>query len=230
VTSADRFSYYPRILMTETRTIKIAIVEDLREIREGLARLINTTPGFRCTGVYASMEDALEKIPHNLPDLVLSDIGLPGIDGISGIRILKERYRELLIIMLTVYDDNERIFDALCAGASGYLLKKTPWEKLAEALKEAVEGGSPMSPEVARRVISLFREIKPPKEAAYELTPHEVRLLRMLVEGHSYKTAAAELHVSVNTIKFHLRHIYEKLQVHTKSEAVAKALRHGLTR
>ena len=213
-----------------TETIKIAIVEDLREIREGLARLINSTPGYRCTGAYASMEEALEKIPHNLPDLVLSDIGLPGIDGISGIRILKERYPDLLILMLTVYDDNERIFDALCAGACGYLLKKTPWEKLVEALKEAVDGGSPMSPEVARRVINLFREIKPPKEAAYELTPHEVRLLRMLVEGHSYKTAAAELHVSVNTIKFHLRHIYDKLQVHTKSEAVAKALRHGLTR
>jgi len=216
--------------MTETRTIKIAIVEDLREIREGLARLINATPDYRCTGAYGSMEEALEKIPHNLPDLVLSDIGLPGIDGISGITILKERYPELLILMLTVYDDNERIFDALCAGACGYLLKKTPWEKVVEALKEAIEGGSPMSPEVARRVISLFREIKPPKEAAYELTPHEVRLLRMLVEGHSYKTAAAELHVSVNTIKFHLRHIYDKLQVHTKSEAVAKALRHGLTR
>ena len=216
--------------MTETRTIKIAIVEDVREIREGLARLINTTPGHRCTGVYASMEEALEKIPNNLPDLVLSDIGLPGIDGISGITILKERYPELLILMLTVYDDNERIFDALCAGACGYLLKKTPWEKVVEALKEAVEGGSPMSPDVARRVINLFREIKPPKEASYELTPHEVRLLRMLVEGHSYKTAAAELHVSVNTIKFHLRHIYDKLQVHTKSEAVAKALRHGLTR
>ena len=216
--------------MTETRTIKIAIVEDVREIREGLARLINGTDGFRCTGVYASMEEALEKIPNNLPDLVLSDIGLPGIDGISGIRILKERHPDLLILMLTVYDDNERIFDALCAGACGYLLKKTPWEKLVVALQEAVDGGSPMSPEVARRVINLFREIKPPKEAAYELTPHEVRLLRMLVEGHSYKTAAAELHVSVNTIKFHLRHIYDKLQVHTKSEAVAKALRHGLTR
>jgi len=216
--------------MTETRPIKIAIVEDIREIREGLARLINSTPGYRCTGVYASMEEALEKIPNNLPNLVLSDIGLPGIDGISGITILKERYPELLILMLTVYDDNERIFDAICAGACGYLLKKTPWEKVVEALKEAVEGGSPMSPEVARRVINLFREIKPPKEAAYELTPHEVRLLRMLVEGHSYKTAAAELHVSVNTIKFHLRHIYDKLQVHTKSEAVAKALRHGLTR
>jgi len=216
--------------MTETQTIKVAIVEDLRDIREGLAQLINATPGFRCTGVYASMEDAIEKIPHNLPDLVLSDIGLPGMDGISGIAILKERFPDLLILMLTVYDDNERIFDALCAGACGYLLKKTPWPKLVDALKEAVEGGSPMSPEVARRVINLFREIKPPKEATHELTPHEVRLLRMLVEGHSYKTAANELHVSVNTIKFHLRHIYEKLQVHTKSEAVAKALRHGLTR
>ena len=216
--------------MTETRTIKVAIVEDLRDIREGLAQLINATPGYRCTGVYASMEEAIEKIPHNLPDLVLSDIGLPGMDGISGIAILKQRFPELLILMLTVYDDNERIFDALCAGACGYLLKKTPWPKLVDALKEAFEGGSPMSPEVARRVINLFREIKPPKEATYELTPHEVRLLRMLVEGHSYKTAANELHVSVNTIKFHLRHIYDKLQVHTKSEAVAKALRHGLTR
>jgi DNA-binding NarL/FixJ family response regulator len=216
--------------MNETRTTKIAIVEDVREIREGLARLISSTPGYRCTGGYASMEEALEKIPRNLPDLVLSDIGLPGIDGISGIAILKERYPELLILMLTVYDDNERIFDALCAGACGYLLKKTPWEKLVKALQEAIEGGSPMSPEVARRVINLFREIKPPKASDYELTPHEVRLLRMLVEGHSYKTAAAELNVSVNTIKFHLRHIYDKLQVHTKSEAVAKALRHGLTR
>src|SRR5215217_902235 len=206
--------------MSENNIIKVAIIEDLREIREGLGQLINTTPGYRCTGIYASMEDAFEKIPHNRPDLVLSDIGLPGMDGIDGIRVLKQKYPELTILMLTVYDDNERIFDALCAGACGYLLKKTPWPKLVDALKEAVEGGSPMSPEVARRVINLFRE----------LTPHEVRLLRMLVEGHSYKTAANELHVSVNTIKFHLRHIYNKLQVHTKSEAVAKALRHGLTR
>jgi DNA-binding NarL/FixJ family response regulator len=216
--------------MTEAQTIKVAVVEDQREIRDGLAQLINATPGYHCSGAYASMEEAIDKLPKNLPDLLLSDIGLPGMDGIQGVSILKERYPALVILMLTVYDDNERIFDALCAGASGYLLKKTPWVKLVESLKEAVEGGSPMSPEVARRVIALFREIKPPKEADYELTPHELRLLRMLVEGHSYKTAAAELHVSVNTIKFHLRHIYEKLQVHTKSEAVAKALRHGLTR
>lgn len=216
--------------MTSTPVTKVAIVEDLKEIREGLGQLINATPGFRCSGIYSSMEEALQKIPNNLPDVVLSDIGLPGMDGISGIRLLKERHPNLLVLMLTVYDDNERIFDALCAGACGYLLKKTPWPKLVEALKEVVEGGSPMSPEVARRVISLFREIKPPQKANYELTPHEVRLLRMLVEGHSYKTAAAQLSVSVNTIKFHLRHIYDKLHVHTKSEAVAKALRHGLTR
>lgn len=216
--------------MTESSVITVAIIEDLREIREGLGQLINSTPGYRCTGIYASMEEALDKIPHNLPDLVLSDIGLPGMDGIEGIHLLKERHPSLTILMLTVYDDNERIFDALCAGACGYLLKKTPWPKLVEALREAVEGGSPMSPEVARRVITIFREIKPPRQAQHELTPHETRLLRMLVEGHSYKTAAAQLNVSVNTIKFHLRHIYEKLQVHTKSEAVAKALRHGLTR
>jgi DNA-binding NarL/FixJ family response regulator len=211
-------------------TITVAIVEDLREIREGLGRLISATPGYRCTGIYASMEEALEKVPRNLPNIVLSDIGLPGMNGIEGIRILKEQHPELLILMLTVYDDNERIFDALCAGACGYLLKKTPSHKLIEALKEAIEGGSPMSPEVARRVISLFREVRPPIRSDYELTPHETRLLGMLVEGHSYKTAASELGVSLNTVKFHLRHIYDKLQVHTKSEAVAKALRQGLTR
>ena len=215
--------------MTQTTVTRVAIVEDLREIREGLGRLINATPGYRCTGMYASMEEACAKLPHNLPDIVLSDIGLPGMNGIEGISVLKEHHPNLLILMLTVYDDNERIFDALCAGACGYLLKKTPSAKLIESLREVMEGGSPMSPEVARRVITLFREVRPVRED-YDLTPHETRLLKMLVEGHSYKTAAAELGVSLNTIKFHLRHIYEKLQVHSKSEAVAKALRHGLTR
>ena len=143
-------------------------------------------------------------------------------------RILKERFPNLLLIMLTIYDDDERIFNALCAGACGYLLKKTPPAKLLEGLKEAVDGGSPMSPEVARRVIALFRDIRPPERADYELTPHETRLLKLLVEGHNYKTAAIELNVSINTISFHMRHIYEKLQVHSKSEAVAKALRDRL--
>jgi DNA-binding NarL/FixJ family response regulator len=141
---------------------------------------------------------------------------------------LKERYPGLLLLMNTVYDDDARIFEALCAGASGYLLKKTPPARLLESIKEAMAGGAPMSPEVARRVIALFREIRPPERADYQLTPHETRLLKLLAEGHSYKTAAAELGVSVKTISFHLQHIYEKLQVHSKSEAVAKALRQHL--
>ena len=217
----------------ETKTanvIKVAVVEDMREIREALGRLFGRTQGFRCTGIYGSMEEALERVPRNLPDVLLCDIGLPGMDGIEGIGRLRERHPALLVLMLTVYDDNERIFDALCAGACGYLLKKTPAAKLVESVREAFEGGSPMSPEVARRVITLFREVRPPARADYALSPHETRLLKMLVEGHSYKTAAAALGVTTHTVKFHLRHVYEKLQVHTKSEAVAKALRHGLTR
>ena len=136
--------------------IKVAIVEDRREIRDGLAMLISGTEGFECTGTYRSMEDALSRIGGSLPDIVLCDIGLPGMSGIEGIRILKERYPDLLLLMLTVYDDDERIFDALCAGASGYLLKKTPPVRLLESLKDAVSGGSPMSPEVARRVTLPF--------------------------------------------------------------------------
>jgi DNA-binding NarL/FixJ family response regulator len=174
------------------------------------------------------MEDALAQISREMPDIVLSDIGLPGMDGIEGIKILKDRYPQLLILMLTVYDDDDRIFEALCAGACGYLLKRTSPARLLESLKEAVTGGAPMSPEVARRVITLFRDIRPPERADYELTPHETRLLKLLVEGHNYTTSAEELNVSINTIKFHMRNIYDKLQVHSKSEAVAKALRDRL--
>ena len=208
--------------------IKVAIIEDLRQIRDGLATLIDMTEGYRCTGRYGSVEEALSGIPREVPDVVLSDIGLPGMSGIEGVRILKERYPQLLVLMLSVYDDDERIFDALCAGATGYLLKKTPPTRLLESLKETVGGGAPMSPEVARRVITLFRDFRPPQRADYDLTPHETRILKLLVEGHNYKTAAFELNVSVNTVSFHLKKIYEKLQVHSKSEAVAKALRDHL--
>jgi DNA-binding NarL/FixJ family response regulator len=132
------------------------------------------------------------------------------------------------VLMLTVYDDDERIFAALCAGACGYLLKKTPPARLLESLKEAAQGGAPMTPEIARRVVTLFRQVQPPEQADYKLTPHELRLLKLLVEGHNYKTAAAQLGISFNTVCFHIKQIYEKLQVHSKSEAVAKALRNRL--
>lgn len=208
--------------------IKVAIVEDVRALRDGFYMLIDGTEGFRCTGRFRTMEEALDKIGYELPDVALVDIGLPGMSGIEGVRLLKQRYPGLALLMLTVYDDDDRIFDALCAGACGYLLKKTPPARLLESLKEAVQGGAPMSPEVARRVISLFRDIRPPERDNCQLTPHETRLLKLLVEGHNYKTAAAHLGVSFNTICFHIKHIYEKLQVHSKSAAVAKALRNKL--
>src|SRR5262245_10582311 len=214
--------------MAEPGVIRTAIVEDQRDIREGLTMLIDGTPGYKCTGSYRSMEEALDRIAADTPDVVLCDIGLPGMSGIEGIRILKERHPRLSLLMLTVYDDDDRIFDALCAGACGYLLKRTGPARLLESLREAVSGGAPMSPEVASRVIGLFREIRPPERADYDLTPHETRLLKLLVEGHNYTTAAEELKVSYNTVKFHMRHIYEKLQVHSKSEAVAKAMRERL--
>ncbi|HVE56231.1 MAG TPA: response regulator transcription factor, partial [Pyrinomonadaceae bacterium] len=210
------------------KTIKVGIIEDRRELRDGLGMLIDGTDGFQCTGKFGSMEEGLRRVGADLPDVVLCDIGLPGMDGIEGIKILKEKFPELLVIMLSIYDDDERIFDALCAGACGYLLKKTPPVRLLESLKEAVAGGSPMSPEVARRVITIFRDIRPPERADYNLSPHETRLLKMLVEGHNYKTAAAEIGVTVHAVSFHMRRIYEKLQVHTKSEAVAVAMRNRL--
>jgi len=212
--------------------IKVAIIEDQHKFREYLAALINGSDGFRCTGSFRSMEEALDRIRIGveMPDVVLVDIGLPGMDGIEGIRILKERFPELILLMHTVYDGDERIFDALCAGASGYLLKKTSPVRLLESVREAMAGGAPMTPEVANQVIRLFREIRPREKPDEQLTPHEIRLLEMLSEGHNYETAAVELGVTTHTISFHLQRIYETLHVHSKTEAVAKALRNRLIR
>ena len=213
---------------TSTDVIKTAVVEDMKDIRDGLTTLINFTDGFRCTGSYRSMEEALARIDADVPDVLLSDIGLPGMSGIQGIRIIKERYPEMQVLMLTVYDDDDRIFDALCAGASGYLLKRTPPAKLLDNIREAMSGGAPVSPEVASRVIKFFREFHNPEREDYDLTPHETRLLKLLTEGYNYQTAAEKLGVSYNTVKFHVRHIFDKLQVHSKSEAVVKAMRDRL--
>ena len=211
-----------------TQLTKVVIIEDLRDIREGLAALLNGTEGYKCVGKFGSMEEALRNIQRDVPDVVLSDIGLPGMDGIEGVRIIKEQYPEMTILMLSVYTDNDRIFDALCAGAQGYLLKKTPPSRLVDSLNEAVAGGAPMSPEIARKVITLFRDIRPPERVDYDLTPHETRLLKLLVEGHTKRSAASEIGVSVNTVSFHLKRVYEKLHVHSKSEAVAKALKNRI--
>jgi DNA-binding NarL/FixJ family response regulator len=205
--------------------VNVMLIEDQREVREGLTVLINGSSGFSCMASFRTMEEALRAIQDRPPDVVLTDIGLPGMSGIEGIRILKERYPNLPVVALTVYDDDEDIFDALCAGACGYLLKNTPPARLLESLKEVVSGGAPMSPEIARRVVNLFRQFRPPERSLHNLTPQEAELLRLMVEGHSYKTAAATMQISVSTVSFHLQNIYTKLQVHSKSEAVAKALR-----
>ena len=175
------------------------------------------------------MEEALSRPWSEIPNVALIDIGLPGMSGIQGLPLLRNRYPSVAFLMLTVYEDDERIFEALCAGARGYLLKKTPPAKLLESLGEALHG-APMSPEVALRVLKLFREIRPPERVDYDLTAHELKLLKLLVEGHNYQSAAAELGVAFSTINFHMQNIYGKLQVHSKSEAVAKALRQRLVR
>jgi DNA-binding NarL/FixJ family response regulator len=204
--------------------IQVAIVEDQRDVREGLKALIGGTAGFNVSATYRSMEETLKYIEMTLPQVVLVDLGLPGMSGIQGIQLLKQRYPDLLLVVLSVYDDDDRIFHAMCAGACGYLLKKTPPARLLQCIEEVAAGGSCMSPEVARRLIELFRTVTPPVGCGYDLTPHELRILKLLVQGHQYKTAAAAMGVTVNTISFHVRKIYEKLHVHSKSEAVAKAL------
>lgn len=210
------------------KNIRVAIIEDERELREGLQSLVNYTPDFSCRESFGSMETALARISPQEFDLVLTDIGLPKMNGIDGTRILREKYPELPIVVLTIHEENDKIFQALCAGANGYLLKNTPPAQIIEALTEVLGGGAPMSPEVARRVVQLFRKFAPPEVADYRLTEQEKQILKMLVDGHHYKTAAHALGISIHTVSFHLRNIYTKLHVHSKTEAVAKALREGL--
>ena len=211
--------------------IRVAIIEDQTDTRDSLAALIQAGEGFACPYRLASMEEALKRMDGDHPaDVALVDIGLPGMSGIEGISLLKERFPRLQVVMLSIYGDDERIFQAICAGACGYLLKTTPPARLLESLRDVNAGGSPISPEVARRVIELFRHFRPPAQDACNFTPQEMRLLKLLGAGHHYKTAGVELGISMHTVGFHMRRIYEKLQVHSKSEAVAKAFRQGLLR
>jgi DNA-binding NarL/FixJ family response regulator len=212
---------------SDAPVIGVAIIEDQRETREGLSFLINSSAGFECKHIYDSMEAALAGIGANPPRVALVDIGLPGMSGIDGVRILRERYPSIAPVLLTVYKDDDRIFQAVCAGACGYLLKKMPPARLLEAMREIAGGGAVMSPEVAIRVVELFRKTQGAEPSAAGLSPQELRLLKLLTQGHQNKTAAAELGISVHTVSFHLRSIYEKLHVHSRSEAVARALREG---
>jgi DNA-binding NarL/FixJ family response regulator len=208
--------------------IRTAVVEDDEVTRDCLRLLVGGTPGFACVGAYASVEEALARRFEETPDVLLLDIHLPGMLGSEGVRHFQEKYPALQILMLTVYAEQDLVFESICNGACGYLLKKTPPARLIEAIREAHEGGAPMTPEIARKVVTLFRRTPRPAADGGDLTPHETRLLKLLAEGYSYQDAADRFGVSINTLRNHIRSIYDKLHVHSKSAAVGKALRLGL--
>lgn len=209
-------------------TIPVAIVEDDARMRELLRLLLDGTPGYRCAAAFPSVEDALAGMPSPPPEVALLDIHLPGVRGSTGVKLLRERFPDLQVLMLTVYAEDDLVFEAICNGAVGYLLKRTPPAALLAAISEAHAGGAPMSPEVARKVLRVFRGLRPTRlEETSVLTPQELRLLRLLADGHSYESAGANLDITINTVRKYVRSVYEKLHVHSKSEAVSKAIRAG---
>jgi len=209
--------------------IKVTIVEDNEVIREGLRVLINGTHGFNCIGCYADCESLLNNIRNEVPDVLLMDIYLPGMSGIEGIRHVRELLPELAILMLTIYDENDLVFEALCAGACGYLVKKTPPLRLLEAIRDAFEGGSPMSSHIARKVVTLFQQkgiFSPTPGLSF--TTREREVLNGLAEGKTYQAIADSIFISVDTVRYHIRNIYKKLHVNSQTEAIAKAFKNGL--
>ncbi len=211
----------------ENREISIAIVEDHRDFREGLVSFISFSPGYNCMANFSSVEAALAGIPD--VEVVLLDINLPGKSGIEAIPLLKEKNPEVRIIMMTIFDDSENIFNAMQAGADGYLLKNTPPLKILAAIDEVASGGAPMSPYIARKVVDFFSKASG-KGSDYDLTPREKEILSLLVDGTGSHTIADKLFISYETVRNHLRNIYRKLQVTSKSQAVSKALRENLVK
>ena len=203
--------------------IKLVVYEDNSRLRESLLLLLGNDPAYKITGAFSNCNNVLDDMETASPDLVIMDIDMPGINGIEGVKKIKEKYLDTRILMHTVFEDDNRIFDSICAGADGYLLKNTSPSKLLDSLQEVMYGAVPMSPFVAQRVFQHFRQ----KEVApdYKLTLREKEILQLLVKGNSYKMIAADLHISVDTVKKHLQNTYHKLHVSCGTEAVAKAIR-----
>lgn len=208
----------------QSRPIQVAIVEDDEEIRANLTHRIRENADFTLLGGYGSAETALAELPMRRPDVVLMDINLPGMDGVECVRQLKAKLPAAQFIMLTVYEDNNRLFKSLMAGASGYLLKRTAPAKLMTAIKEAHEGGSPMTPQIARRVVQHFQQLPQPASELQKLTPRETDVLNQLAKGYRYKEIVDNLGISSGTLHSYIRNIYEKLHVHSRTEAVVKFL------
>lgn len=208
--------------------ISVAIVEDNPDFRLGTSFILRNSTECTVVGEYPGAEELIEAFDEIGPEVILMDIGLAGMSGIEATAMLKRKHPGVQIIMLTVYEDDENVFRAICAGASGYVSKRVPSAKLIEAVEDAFNGGTPISPHVAARVLQMFREQLPPPTANYHLTPRELEVLDLLVQGDDYKAIADKLFLSNYTVRAHTRNIYEKLHVHTKSQAVAKALKENV--
>lgn len=213
-----------------SETIRVAIVEDDAALRRGLCRIIDAADGYSCPAAFGSAEQALSGLAEAHCDVLLLDIQLPGMLGSDAVRVFHEKWPNLKILMLTVFSDEAKVFGSICHGASGYLLKTTPPAQLLEAITAAYEGGAPLSPQVARLIVALYQKTGAKQPPTQSLTPQERRLLSLLAEGYGYNGAAERMEVSINTVRNYIRNVYEKLHVHSKSEAVGIALRQGLIR
>lgn len=209
--------------------IRIIVFDDNRDRRESLEYLIGMQDDMHFVAAFENAEDVVKRVRAHKPDIVLMDIEMPGINGIEAVKLLKEAEPQTIILMQTVFDEERIIFDAIKAGASGYLIKKSKPQTIIDGIRDAYEGGAPISPAIAAKVLRFFQEADTKREAAhYALTPKEKQILALLVDGHSYKMVASEMSVSYHTVNTHIRHIYEKLHVHSVGEAVAKAIKEGL--
>jgi len=208
--------------------IKLLIYEDNPQLREGLTMLIDGSEGFQVLGAFKNCSNVAYEVDAYKPDVILMDIDMPGVNGLEGLKIIRQQNQQVSVLMLTVFDDNKNIFEALLNGANGYILKKTPPVKLLEYIQEASTGGAPMTASVATQVLKMFSQINLPADNDYHLSEREKQVLQLLVKGYSYKMIAAEMFIAMDTVRSHIKKIYEKLHVNSKSEAVAKAFRDKL--
>jgi DNA-binding NarL/FixJ family response regulator len=206
--------------------IKVVIFEDNTNLRRGLTTLINGSDGFECAGAFGNCDKLIKNITDTKPDVVLMDIEMPGMDGIEAVKMLKPQFPEIKILMETIFEDDEKVFHSICSGAEGYILKNTPPSQILDAIREIHEGGAPMTPSIASKVLAMFKSgTSFSKDESYNLTDREMEVLKYLVDGMSYKLIAEKCFVSIDTVSSHVKNIYKKLQVHSKSEAVAKAIK-----
>lgn len=205
--------------------INIILYEDNPQLREGLAMLLNGSEGFEVIGTFKNCNNVVSEVEALKPDVILMDIDMPGTNGIEGLKLIRQGNQDVKVLMLTVFDDNKNVFDAIRNGANGYLLKKTPPAKLLEYIQEAHTGGAPMSSSIATQVLKMFSQVHNQAGSDYHLSEREKQVLQWLVNGYSYKMIAAEMFISIDTVRSHIKKIYEKLHVNSKSEAVAKAFK-----